>query len=593
MSGAMCVNTKYSAGVENNSPLALASQQLPSTQEQLSKHQEGQFEWLLSIPVSLSAKERKAGGNSRDDAELPPGDTKFYFGCNLLRRRTQSGASLSKDDRPANTYTLLATRIQGEQSLDMDGLAASADQLHLNGASAAEPQAERQEVSKSPEAASDTKDGGPMEQLSVPQPPRPLSRIEDSVEELDKLEEEIEAVNEAAQLGRVASPETNQVPLQGLNGTAANATPPKQATPAKNSASTGTGKGKGKPVARSASVRGSAATTSANEDGSAAGATTTRKVARPASLLPPKQPAKSSKPPTVAAFELPGEAVARRLKEQREARRSQQITPEQAVAAAAAYSPSKPHVKSSKPPTRPTFELPGEAISRRKREEREAKLRAQEEEERKRREFKARPIRASLVPSSTPRETLASLARREKATASCSGSGSLESSTTPTPTVRKRLSVAAGGVLSPPKTTTPSSSAASQSESQPTRGRDAQPQQQQQQKNGNSRATSTSTSTGSTHSGGKRSTVSAEEAQQQKLRGKEIFAKDNSYTAERERERRDREEAARLARQEAAERSRMLSREWKEKQKRMKKKEKAKEKEKERERENIVVSAAA
>ena len=92
---------------------------------------------------------------------------------------------------------------------------------------------------------------------------------------------------------------------------------------------------------------------------------------------------------------------------------------------------------------------------------------------------------------------------------------------------------------------------------------------------GTSRATSTST--GSIHGGGvgassvisvsKRSTVSAEDQVQQKVRGREIFSRDNGIAAERERERRDREAAAKAARQDAAERSRQLSREWAEKQK--------------------------
>ncbi|KXX74277.1 hypothetical protein MMYC01_208247 [Madurella mycetomatis] len=64
---------------ESNNPLALASQQLPSTQEQLWKHQEGQFEWLLSVPVNTSAKERRSLGDSRDDTELAPGRKEAVF----------------------------------------------------------------------------------------------------------------------------------------------------------------------------------------------------------------------------------------------------------------------------------------------------------------------------------------------------------------------------------------------------------------------------------------------------------------------------------------------------------------------------------
>ncbi|KAK2070726.1 hypothetical protein P8C59_005200 [Phyllachora maydis] len=233
--------------------------------------------------------------------------------------------------------------------------------------------------------------------------------------------------------------------------------------------------------------------------------------APPASLLPPKPLAKSNRPPIKPTFELPGEAVARRLKEQREARLSQPISADEAAAVAAKYSPSKPHAKSTKVPTRPTFELPGEAISRRKREEHEAKLRAQEEEDRKRREFKARPVRTSIAPSTFPRGTIASRARQGKVQAE----GSEAAAAAVAATSFTRLSIA-----------------------------------------------TTSSSTG----GEPRSTVSAEEAQQQKQRGRAVFSRDNSYAANRERERRQREAAAKQARQDAAERSRRLSREWAEKQ---------------------------
>jgi hypothetical protein len=99
------------------------------------------------------------------------------------------------------------------------------------------------------------------------------------------------------------------------------------------------------------------------------------------------------------------------LKEKREARQAQRESSEDTVV----RSTSGPKiVRSSKPPTRPTFELPGEAISRRKREAQEARLKAQEEEERARREFKAKPLRTSVVPSVVPRDTVASRARQSK-----------------------------------------------------------------------------------------------------------------------------------------------------------------------------------
>ncbi|KAL2131136.1 hypothetical protein VTI74DRAFT_5521 [Chaetomium olivicolor] len=573
---------------EKNNLLALASQNLPSAQHQLSKHHEGQFEWLLSVPVKAAPGSRPRA-DSHDDAELARGEKTLYFGCNLVRRRTQSGGALGEDDKPTDVYTLLATRVEGENdfAMHMDAeiarLQSEASQPQIKEVSMGERQNGGLDVPPSPGLLVDIKDYG--HDAIVEERSRPVSRIEDSVEALDKLEEEIEALAEVAQLERVLSPEAL---AQKTDGASAKSTPMKRATSvrlAPNSA-------KARTVERSSSVRKSVST-STKEDAQPAVVGSAGKVPRPTSLLPPKPPAKSSKPSTVPAFELPGEAVARRLKEQREQRRSQQITPEQQAATAAAFSPSKPHFKSSKPPTRPTFELPGEAISRKKREEREAKLRAQEEEERKRREFKARPIRASLVvPYTVPRDTLASLAR-QKARQTEGSSDSNGTTITPTSS-KKRLSMAfppSSTSRPQPSTATPTATAAT-----PSRGRNQTSSTSSDQPmsiSATSTSRATSTSAASTRSGtslrsrhtnsstthntsttsSRRSTVlSSEDLAQQRQRGKDVLAKDRSFAAEREREKRERENAAREARREAAERSRMLSREWAEKRKNKKKK---------------------
>jgi hypothetical protein len=551
-----------SVDFEENNPLAVASHRLPSIKEQLSKHQEGQFEWLLSIPVKKAAKGHRPRGESHDDAELRHGEKTLYFGCNLVRRRTQSGGA-SENGKSTDVYTLLATRIKGEEEFTMaidaeiaNLQSTAADRMCLSDAPVAE-QYRNLDAPKSPGLVTEAKE---VTADSDGDGSRPLSRIEDSVEALDKLEEEVEALTQVAHLERVLSPEAA---TRSTNGTGAKATPMKRATSVRASATPT----RNKTVERASSVR---RPTSAADDEKAAPVSATssaRKVPRPTSLLPPKPPAKSSKAPTVPAFELPGEAVARRLKEQREQRRSQQISSEQAAALAAAYSPSKPHFKSSKPPTRPTFELPGEAISRKKREEREAKLRAQEEEERKRREFKARPIRASLVPSTVPRETLTSLARQK----SRANEGSSDSAaTTITPgSAKKRQSVALSSATPTSSTTLPS------------RGRnpDTADPTTTTTTAASSRAHSTTPSQASIHSrssGRSRpqtgttddSSLSQQQQQHQQkpLRGKEVYARDNAAREERERERRERENAARVAREKAAERSREMSRLWAEKQ---------------------------
>ncbi|CAK7232621.1 hypothetical protein SCUCBS95973_008320 [Sporothrix curviconia] len=407
----------------------------------------------------------------------------------------------------------------------------------------------------SPKATMVSVDSIPLDRSqSLPRSPgSSVARIEDTLEELDRLEDQFEAVHRMVRVNRVASPDKEvhgSQPSQPLaNGRKRPAT--------KNS----TLRAQPADLARSASTRRSTGTADPAKKPSNSAASTTipgtkrLSVARPLSLLPPKPPVKSNKLPTTSTFELPGEAVARRLKEQREAR-----IQAAAVSAAASSTKSTPanagqlrRARSVKPPTIPTFELPGEAISRRKREEHEAKIKQQEEEERKRREFKARPIRLSITPSTVPRETLSSRARKNRA--SIIGEGSVT-----------------GGRLSVPSSAPPgnrrlsalsSDSNNNNCQGQIARGRGTTLEQSSTAAGNISRATSTSTGSIS----GKRSTISMEDVQNQKLRGREILQRDSILSSDRDREKREREAIAKQARQHAAERSRVLSREWAEKQK--------------------------
>ncbi|ERS96270.1 hypothetical protein HMPREF1624_07179 [Sporothrix schenckii ATCC 58251] len=408
--------------------------------------------------------------------------------------------------------------------------------------------------------------GAPLDQgsyeraQSIPRSPgSSVARIEDTLEELDRLEDQFEAVHRMVRVKRVASPDKEAFDRRS---------PGHGAADTQNSTTkTGTVRSRPSGVARTSSVRKSAgapdpATKSTEETPAATTSAATKRlsVARPLSLLPPKPPVKSSKPPTTSTFELPGEAVARRLKEQREARMS--------AAAAAAAVGAKPtttktgqfrKARSVKPPTIPTFELPGEAISRRKREEHEAKLRRQEEEEKKRREFKARPVRLSVTPSTVPRETISSRARTKRTSiigeaSMASGGLSVPGSAVPgsAPPANRRLSVISSD-----------SAGRTNSSGQVTRGRGPALGSSPTAAGQMSRATSTSTGSIS----GKRSTISVEDVQYQKLRGREILQRDSILSSDRDREKREREAIARQARQEAAERSRALSREWAERQK--------------------------
>lgn len=230
-----------------------------------------------------------------------------------------------------------------------------------------------------------------------------VPRIEDSLEELDKLEEELEAVGALAKV-KTAAPSDDVTRSPAAKSTAGS--PSVRSVAKRTSVMSLNSKSSSQSLRRSASM-------TLRQKNQQPATPPTRKIASPASgstrrsvaSTPSRSPtSKSTKPPTVAKFELPGEAVARRLKEQREARQALLEKNQKPVVA-----PVRPRTV-----TKPSFELPGEAISRRKREQHEAKLRAEEEELRRKREFKARPFRNSSAPGTAPRETIASRARQAK-----------------------------------------------------------------------------------------------------------------------------------------------------------------------------------
>ncbi len=391
-----------------------------------------------------------------------------------------------------------------------------------------------------------------VEQITTRSPAKPVSRIEDSVEELDKMEEAIEALGQAA----LAVSPNETAPKAPAKKKMAKATAkpfsslrvkPQEARPnlkAMAGADVKTKEGLKK-------AKSSSALREADEVSEEKSAITKKPVKRPASLLPPKEPIKSAKPPTRPTFELPGEAVARKLKEQREARKAQRESNEESSTTVKTPAAAV-KVKSTKPPTRPTFELPGEALSRKKREALEARLKAQEEEERKRREFKAKPLRNSIQPDFVPRETAASLARKNQVNRPESDNaapGQQRNSIS----VSKRGSVVGAHRPSMMATTLANISA-------PRAPGPASPAQ-------GPHARKASTTSGPSMSGlSMQRTVSTTEVQLQRQRAKEIYMRDMKALEEMEKEKREREAAAKKSRLEAAERGRQASRDWAEKQ---------------------------
>ncbi|KAG9839452.1 hypothetical protein KCU98_g7602, partial [Aureobasidium melanogenum] len=109
----------------------------------------------------------------------------------------------------------------------------------------------------------------------------------------------------------------------------------------------------------------------------------------------PPPPPKSSKAPTQSTFQLPGEAIAAKLKAEKEERLRRQA--ESGTTAKPTYKPPPPP-KSTKAPTRSTFQLPGEAIA--------AKLKAEKEERQKRQEENGGVAqKPTYVPPAAPKST--------------------------------------------------------------------------------------------------------------------------------------------------------------------------------------------
>ncbi|KFY60472.1 hypothetical protein V496_05323 [Pseudogymnoascus sp. VKM F-4515 (FW-2607)] len=399
-----------------------------------------------------------------------------------------------------------------------------------------------------------------FEETLVRSPAKPVSRIEDSVEELDLLEDIMEALTEAARAQELASPVKSRKATPAILKASRQptASPALRSTPAKaktigvregkalmnemmaKKAASGTSTVRSKQVATKKSILPPTSTRSASAEPKPAAAVTKRPAAkRPVSLMPPKEPIKSTKPPTRSTFELPGEAISRKLKEQREARIAQRqssvssdTTPPIVAAKAMA-----PKVKSTKAPTRPTFELPGEAVSRKKREAHEARLKAQEEEEKKRREFKAKPLRKSIAPSMQPRQTAASLARRSilnPVDSEDAAEGLV---------VSKRRSV-----IGAPRQSLAAHNLANTSA----------PRTRVGVQGGGRMAASDSS----------QRSMSGGPAQAPKLSGRELYKRDARALEGAERERKEKEAAAKKAREEAADKGRQASREWAAKQRR-------------------------
>ena len=242
---------------------------------------------------------------------------------------------------------------------------------------------------------------------------------------------------------------------------------------------------------------------------------------RPISMPPPP---KSTKPPTVPSFQLSGEAAAAKLKAQKEERLKRM---EEAAAAGKPVSrpiSMPPPAKSTKPLTKPSFQLPGEAAAARLKTQKEARLKRMEEAEAAEKAAAKAPLRKPIAYRSRD-----SLLVRDAPGVSIAPPPQNDAPQRSTSIASKRISIG-GAPLS--------------------------------------RSISTSSANRSSvilAEGGK-STVTPVDAAALKFKGKQVFNRDRMEKEAMERERREKEEAAKRARAEAAERGRIASREWAERQ---------------------------
>ncbi|KAL9098626.1 MAG: hypothetical protein Q9163_005753 [Psora crenata] len=364
----------------------------------------------------------------------------------------------------------------------------------------------------------ETKDDSFVEQIRTRTPAKRVSRIEDSVEALDALEDEIDKIDEAipaasselsppANTKRLVKTPTEHSYDKSSNSLKANKTP---LYPTKHAQATV----HARPPPARRSFRPS--------PGAPKPSNTRLNTAKP-----------NAAPGTLARVVKPAAESGRRH------------APSSKRVSSVHKAPFQP-AKSTKPPTKSTFELPGEAVARKLKEQREERQRRGEEEQAKQCKSSAKPVRLSQVPdvklTATTKARL-SLAhnmpvhntRPRAALHTGTTSGVIANKRQSTINVPRRTSTA------PCRKTSPSS-------------------------------TNTSLQRVSRLSAGTMlrqlsvSAPAADDVVHQKLTGKDVFDRTRTALSEREKEKKAKEEAAKKARAEAAERGRLASREWADKQ---------------------------
>ena len=423
----------------------------------------------------------------------------------------------------------------------------------LSGTKKAEGEMKESDSTNAQDAnGTEVKEDSFVEQIVMRSPAKAVLRIEDSVEAIDAFEDEIEKIGEqlptiddAVSLAKLKgqTTETRNSSREGRNGHVTTST-----------------KGKVEGVNSVHRTRGTSRSDTANLSCAGAPKTVRSTATKRVSSIhkAPFQPSKSTKPPTVSNFELPGDAVARKLKEQREARLGNGMEREtkkgETKSQKVEINAPKP-VKSKKPPTRASFILPGEAIAQKLKEKREERLKQQEVAAEPRKESKARPIRLSQ--GATVKSTATSKARISLVPREASGNPNSK----PIPGIRPGSRATGSGSVAP-SDAHKRLSHLSVPKRTPTSTKDTPAPRP------SLADTTITTSRMSAATPLRRITSNGRAAaQHQTIRGKEVFERNKSAKDALDKSRKEKEEAAKRARAEAAERGRIASRQWAEKQK--------------------------
>ena len=381
-------------------------------------------------------------------------------------------------------------------------------------------------------AQDDNKEDSFAERIMTRTPGKRISRIEDSVDALDALEEEIEKIGGSIPGGADDLKSLVKAKKQAKSQPTKSDT--KSSDSLKSQKSTVIQK-------KTAAGRLSTAAKPARPNPSAG---TVKTGTRPSTSLAQQKP----------EVIVPGPAPTRAMGQS-----TSQGTLRKRVSSVH-KAPFHPH-KSTKPPTRASFELPGEAFARNLKEQREQRSKREEEEVPKPRVFKARPVRISHAPEvklTAAAKLRLSMAKGEPISIHGSSSGVAKSrpATRPSAIVTasqsKRLSTLSVAKHSTQPSAEGSTQPSASSSTRATRGP--------------SLSLST-TNRAASALGANRPALTTEESAHQKLKGKEVFGRRKVEIMEREKAKKEKEEATRQARADAAERGRIASRDWAEKQK--------------------------